>query len=473
MKFCSFVLALLWAFAANVPQSNADQPNILLIFVDDLGYHDLGCYGSEFYETPRLDQLAKESVRFTDFYSAHPVCSPTRAALMTGKAPQRVGIVDWIPQPSKIHLPHDETTIAEALQTAGYETGYIGKWHLGEKDDQLPTSHGFDWQRCVNRAGQPGSYYFPFERGQQRGKHRRSGPLYWNVPDLEQSPLDSYLTDVLTDKAIEFISQPRDKPFFLCLSHYTVHTPIQPPANLIEKYKEKAKSLPPVPEPIAEKNDSITRPRQSSPGYAAMIENLDTNVGRLLDLLGQRGLDDNTIVVFTSDNGGLTTKPKRVGPTSVRPLRAGKGWCYEGGIKVPCIIRWPRELPPTNCSTPSITMDLYPTLLAACQIESLPAQHCDGLSLLNAAKGKEVPQRTIGWHYPKRHGSGHRPSTAIRKGRHKLIHFIESDQWELYDLVADKQESNDLADSSPDVLARLKNELEHWRSETTQSESSE
>ena len=476
MKIPTLLVAIVWAFANQTiglcsgPRACTDpRPNIVLIFIDDLGYHDIGCYGSTFYETPRLDALAKQSVRFTDFYSAHPVCSPTRAALMTGKAPQRVGIVDWIPQPSEIHLPHRENTIAESLAAAGYDTGYIGKWHLGEKDDQLPTSHGFSWQRCVNRGGQPGSYYFPFERVNRRKKNSSPTANFWDVPDLKGSDPNSYLTDRLTDQAIEYIGQKRDNPFFLCLSHYAVHTPIQPPKNRVEKYNAKAKLLPPDPEPVSEKHNSVSRSRQDNPNYAAMIENLDTNVGRLLDALQQGGQSQNTIVIFTSDNGGLTTKPKRVGPTSVVPLRAGKGWCYEGGIRVPCLIRWPAKLKPTVCQTPSITMDLYPTLLDACGADPIPDQHLDGISLMETVQGKPVEERLLGWHYPKRHGSGHRPSTAIRVGQHKAIHFIESDKWELYDLANDRQEKHNLASTQPEMMDALKARLNQWREQTTTS----
>ena len=341
--------------------SEDDQPNIVMFFIDDLGYMDLGCYGSEFHDTPNIDSLAKRSVRFTDFYSANPVCSPTRAALMSGKAPHRVGITQWLNQPNELHLPLDEVTIGEALSTAGYKTGYIGKWHLGDKDNHQPREQGFTWMRGVNRAGAPGSYFFPYKRKSKK-KTEASAIPFWDVPDLESGKEGDYLTDGLTDHALSFITENKDRPFFLCFAHYAVHTPIQAPAALVEKYKAKAKKLPKLDlEFLKERNDSKTRPRQDNPTYAAMMSNLDSNVGRVIEHLESLKLTKNTIIVFTSDNGGLSTT-KRIGPTCCRPLRAGKGWTYEGGIRIPTMISWPERIKPAVSDTPGITMDFYPTL---------------------------------------------------------------------------------------------------------------
>ncbi len=223
------------ALDRGIGPTDSTQPNIVMFLIDDLGYQDLGCYGSTFYETPEIDKLADAGVRFTDFYSANPVCSPTRAALMSGKAPQRVGITQWIPQPSDVHLSLDEVTIGEALATAGYRNGYIGKWHLGEKDNQQPSEQGFVWMRGVNRGGQPGDYFYPFADKSNNQKIR-----YWDVPDLAACGPGDYLTDKLTDQALAFISENRNHPFFLCFAHYAVHTPIQAPQELIDKYKRKA-----------------------------------------------------------------------------------------------------------------------------------------------------------------------------------------------------------------------------------------
>ena len=447
-----------------------ELPNIVLFFIDDLGYTDLGCYGSTFYDTPNIDGLAERSVRFTDFYSASPVCSPTRAALMTGKAPQRMGITQWINQPSDLHLPLDEVTIGEALGSAGYKSGYIGKWHLGEKDNQQPSEQGFVWMKSVNRAGAPGSYFFPYVR-----KNKKKKIKYWDVPDLDDGQEGDYLNDAITDHALSFISQSKDQPFFLCFAHYAVHTPIQAPEKLIQRYQEKAGQVPTVaPEFIEERNGAKTRPLQNDPAYAAMTNNLDTNVGRVLDHLESLGLTKNTIVVFTSDNGGLSTLAKKVGPTSTRPLRGGKGWTYEGGIRIPTMISWPEKIKPSVNSTPAITMDLYPTLLELTGQKLRPKQHLDGCSLVSAIKGSaedELENRFLAWTYPHQHGSGHSPSNAIRAGAWKLIQLADEktdpgDRFELYNLHDDLGEQQNLAVEHHDKTHELAGYLAQWLEDT-------
>ncbi|MEM7312785.1 MAG: sulfatase-like hydrolase/transferase [Planctomycetota bacterium] len=327
------IVLLATLFVAVLPSVvSAKRPNVVILLIDDLGYTDLGCYGSEFYRTPRIDALAGESFRFTDFYSANPVCSPTRAALMTGKSPQRVGITQWIAPGTGVILPHEEETIGEAFADAGYATGYIGKWHLGEAAEYRPDRQGFAWTKCVSGGGAPPTYFYPYK--EQRGGRTKAK----DVPDLEDGKEGDYLTDKLTDYALEFIGDNRDRPFFFCFGHYAVHTPIQAPEPLVklnqkrraEKYGE---SQTPV---IPEGTLGSSRGRQDNPTYSAMMDNLDVNVGRVVDRLTELGLRENTIIVFTSDNGGLSTlRKKRVGPTSVLPLRAGKGWTYEGGIRIP------------------------------------------------------------------------------------------------------------------------------------------
>ena len=346
-----FVLLLsLWA------QEDGKKPNILLILIDDLGVTDLTINGSTFYETPHLDTLAKGGVNFTNAYAAHPVCSPTRAALMTGKVPQRVGITQWISN-NQTHLALEEVTIGEAMQEAGYRTGYIGKWHLGKASAYQPEHQGFEQCIAVNRAGQPGSFFYPFTRG---NKHPT------NVPDLRADyKKGDYLTDALTDKAIDFVQASDDRPFFLCLSHYGVHTPIQAPEELVQKYEEKRKKLygdSPI-ELANGKYDKKFLSRHEKPVYAAMMENLDTNIGRVVEALKASGQFEDTIILFTSDNGGLTHHATWVGPTSNLPYRSGKAWTYEGGVRIPSFISWPSRIQPATSSTRMITMDLYPTIL--------------------------------------------------------------------------------------------------------------
>ena len=454
----------------------SEQPNVVIFFIDDLGYTDLGCYGSKYYETPNIDSLAQRSIRFTNFYSAHPVCSPTRAAMMTGKAPQRMGITQWIPQPNEKHLPKDEFTMAEAFQEAGYSTGYIGKWHLGDKDSDFPTNHGFDWMRCVNRGGAPGSYYHPFKRNNARSKKID----YWAVPDLEDAVSGDYLTDKATDHALSFIKDrsSSDKPFFLCFGHYAVHTPIQPPKSLVEKYKVKRNEMYQKTEAdaIDESGKGSTRARQDNADYAAMIENLDANVGRVLAQLDELKLTEKTIVIFTSDNGGLSTlqkrdnKKARVGPTNCSPLRAGKGWTYEGGIRIPTMIAWPGTLEPAVTDTRGITMDLYPTLLDLTGQPLLRSQHRDGVTLVSALKGKpdqSLKDRFLAWHYPHKHGSGHTPSNAMRQGPWKLIHHTDSGQYELFNLDSDLGETTDLSKKHPERTSELAEVLANWIEWTT------
>jgi len=442
-----------------------DRPNVLVFLIDDLGWADLGSQGSQFYETPHIDKLAASGVRLLNSYSANPVCSPTRAALMTGKAPQRVGITQWIPQPSKVHLPEGELTVAETFQAAGYRTGYIGKWHLGEKANQLPTSHGFDWMKAVNRAGQPASYFYPYQRKSKRGN-------YWDVPDLDAGQQGDYLTDAMTDHALEFLKDNREKPFFLYFAHYAVHTPIQAPADLIKKYEAKVSKMYGESKAagIPERDNTISRSRQDHAVYAAMLENLDANVGRVLERLEDLQLTENTIIVFTSDNGGHCHLPKAPGVTSNLPLRSGKGWTYEGGIRIPTLISWKEKIRPQVSTTPMISMDLYPTLLELTGQELLPHQHLDGRSLasvLLTGASETLEQRSLCWTYPHQHGSGHRPSHAIRKGEWKMIHFESDQSRELYDLKKDPGERHNLALQEPQKVKELWQELQDWIEKTT------
>ena len=467
-----FLLLLLCTGAfAQAPVRRA--PNVLVVLIDDLGWADLACEGSRFHETPRLDALAKTGVRFRSFYSAHPVCSPTRAALMTGKVPQRLGITDWIHPASGVALPSRETTIAEAFQHAGYQTAYLGKWHLGENPEDQPTRHGFEWIRGVNRAGQPASYFPPY-------RSSSTNSTVWDVPDYDGVAPGTYLTDALTTSAIEFLHQ-RDlsRPFFLMLGHYAVHTPIQPPKELAAKYRNQreqrwGRGISPT---IQGPNGSTTRGRQDDPDYAAMVENLDTNMGRMIDALEQLGLRRDTVIVFTSDNGGLSTlSGKNPGPTSNLPLRCGKGWVYEGGIRVPTWIVWPGRLKPSIVQAPAYTADLYPTLLDLCGIPLRPEQHLDGISLGRVLQGEDdakVRDRSLGWYYPHSHGSGHRPSAALRRGPWKLVMALPDGPSELFNLDVDPGETADRAKAEPERIRSMTVELQNWVKTTRATSGSE
>ena len=449
------------------------QPNIIFILVDDLGWRDLSCYGSEFYETPNLDRLAANGMTFSDAYAACPVCSPTRASLLTGKYPATVGVTDWIdwanwvhPARGKLvdapyidHLPTEETSLAFALKGGGYHTWHVGKWHLGTEAN-YPQHHGFDVNIGGCEWGSPAKGYF--------------SP--YNIPGFENGPEGEYLTDRLTNEAIDLIENNDGKPFFLNLWYYSVHTPIQAKAEHIQKFEHKAKQMgidqidpfevgEPFPTEHKQHLNVIRRTLQSNPVYAAMVYALDENIGRLLNVLERTGQAENTIVIFTSDNGGLATAESS--PTCNAPLSDGKGWMYEGGTREPLIVRWPGVVQPgTTCSVPVTSPDFYPTLLEMAELPLRPQQHVDGVSLLPLLKGSQKLEReAIFWHYPHYGNQGGTPGSSIRAGDYKLIHFFEDDRIELYNLRDDIREDHDLAATMPDLANQLKTRLDDWRTQ--------
>jgi len=448
----TLLLALSSAFVMAPADADAPPPNFILVLVDDLGWADLGCYGSTYYETPHIDRLAAEGMRFSQAYAAAAVCSPTRAAVMTGRHPARVGITDWIrarfqggeiPEdkqapteyvrtenaplecpPNALWLEHDEVTIARLLQKAGYTTAHIGKWHLGA-DAWYPENHGFDYNIGGCDFGQPPSYFDPY-----------TSKNMGDIPTLAPRKAGEYLTDREADEAARFIRTYQDRPFFLHLAHYTVHTPIQAKEELIDYYKKKA--------PTDEQKDPV---------YAAMVHSLDDAMGVILAALEECGLDDNTLIFFTSDNGGL------LGPTHNGPLRSGKGYPYEGGIRVPFIVRWPGQVAAGAVNdTPVISMDLFPTLAAVAKVQKPANRAIDGVDLVPLLRGEAMGDRdTLFWHFPHyRQGyDGVTPYSIIRQGDWKLIKRYEGPQYELFDLAADVGEENDLAAAHPDKVVAL------------------
>ena len=458
-------LALVGASACSSP--DPEPLNVVLVVIDDLGWADTGVYGSTFHETPNIDRLAAQGARFTDFYTASPVCSPTRASLMTGKHPARLKLTNWIGgeqngllrQADYIReLPLDEVTIGEAFQEAGYATGYIGKWHLGP-DGYMPSDQGFEWIFAVNHAGEPGSFFPPYERPSW---------AITNVPDLETDPPEAYLTDRLTDVALEYLDTHADSSFLLVLSHYAVHTPIQAPDSLVDAFEARVAELPPgTDDHFRAEHESVTKLRQDHATYAAMVTTVDASVGRIMDRLDALGIADRTAIVFVSDNGGLSTLMRRSFSlvTSNEPLRAGKGWLYEGGIRAPLIVKWPGVTTGGSVvNAPATSQDLYPTLLSMAGLASRPAQHVDGEDLSGWIGGDaRTPVRdTLYWHFPHYHGSGNRPSAAIRAGDFKLIHWFEDGSSELYDLANDPGETTDLSGRDPDRAAALESSLLGW-----------
>ncbi len=410
------------------------KPNIVFIFIDDLGWMDLSCQGSQYYETPHIDRLAQQGMRFTNAYTACTVCSPTRASVMTGKYPARLHITDFIgghahpwaklavPDWTK-YLPHSETTVAQAFKDAGYNTFFVGKWHLGG-EEYYPETHGFDVNIGGCHRGMPPTYFSPYK-----------------IETLEDGPEDEYLTDRLTDETLRLITESKDEPFFMFLSHYAVHTPLEGHPDLVEKYAGKDKH------------------GQLSETYAAMVESTDQSVGRIMARLDDLDLAENTLVVFFSDNGGL------IKATNNAPLRHGKGSGYEGGHRVPLIVRWPGRVPAgTTCDTPVISNDFYPTLLEACGLPPRPEQHCDGTSLMPLLTGdSDLSRECLFWHYPHYHFST--PYAAVRKGDYKLIEYMESGRAELYNLADDIGEEHDLAATMSEKREELLHALHAWQAD--------
>jgi arylsulfatase A-like enzyme len=369
-------------------------PNIIFILVDDLGWADVKCnYPESFYDTPYIDQLSKKGVRFTHAYAAHPVCSPTRAALMTGKHPNRVNITDWIPgndpknhrligPKDRMELALEEITIAEKLKGAGYQTFFAGKWHLGD-EGFLPEDQGFDINLGGHHRGSPpGGYYSPYKN-----------------PKLKDGPENEYLPDRLTNESIKFIQENQKNPFLLYLSFYTVHTPIQASTRYLEKYKKKRENLAIDEIPHIKEGNGWVKLIQEDAAYASMVEAMDENVGRIVKALEETGLDENTWIIFTSDNGGLSTLTRKNAPTSNGPLRAGKGWCYEGGIRVPLIISGPEVSEPGKVvGQPVISMDYFTTVL---NIAGIKHQPYDGENLLPVlTENGTLSRDELFWHFP-------------------------------------------------------------------------
>jgi arylsulfatase A-like enzyme len=444
------------------PGQTRGRPNIVFFLVDDLGYMDIGANNPRtFYETPHIDRLAREGMRFTNGYAANPVCSPTRYSLLTGKYPTRAGVTNWFsgvregrfrPAPLVDRMPLEEVTLAEALKEDGYQTAFVGKWHLGPDDRFWPESQGFDVNIGGHNAGSPpGGYFGPFKN-----------------PRLTPGPAGAHLTARLADEAAGIVTRFREGPFLLYLAFYSVHTPLQAPQELVQKYQARAAALPAGPEFEPEEQvwptDGARQVRvvQKHATYAAMVESMDAAVGRVLDAVRAAGLDDNTIVFFMSDNGGLSTSEGS--PTSNLPLRGGKGWLYEGGIREPLIVKWPGVTRAGATSdAPVISTDIYPTILEMAGRPAKPAQHLDGVSLAPILRQSGTLGRdALFWHYPHYSNQGGFPGGAIRVGHDKLIERFEDGRVHLYDLGRDVGERDDLAARQPARVAELRTRLHAW-----------
>ncbi len=437
--------------------------NFIIINVDDLGWTDVTCYGSRYYETPNIDRLASQGMKFTNAYAACAVCSPTRAAIMTGRYPARIGVTDWIHHldleakiaegtrknpvkyvgsrnkkllcpPNPYWMELDEITIAEILKPAGYITCHIGKWHLGPRA-WYPDKQGFDINIGGCEIGQPPTYFDPYYQNPRRS----------SIPTLPPRKQGEYLTDRESFEAVNFIKSHADKPFFLNMCHYAVHTPLQGKEKLVEKYKNKKKT------------------NQKNPIYAAMIESVDQSVGKIMTVLDELNLSNRTIVIFTSDNGGLKGYS-----TDNAPLRSGKGYPYEGGIRVPLIIRWQGIVKAGSiCDEPVISMDFFPTICEVAGLALPDDRVIDGESLVPLLKGSgKLKREAIFWHFPHYRGKDVVPYSIVRKGDWKLIKRYEGKKFELFNLKDDLSEKNDLSDKMPEKVRELDKILVKWLKET-------
>ena len=460
-----FSICLL-GFVAVLSPAEARKPNVVFFLVDDMGYMDIGANNPDsFYETPHIDRLARSGMRFTNGYAANPVCSPTRYSIMTGKYPTRVDATNFfsgrragrfLPAPLYDRMDLDENTLAEAFKAGGYSTFFAGKWHLGPDENYWPENQGFDVNKGGWRAGAPfkaGKFFTPYAN-----------------PRLKDGPKGEHLTVRLGTETVNFIEANRDKPFLAYLSFYSVHTPLMAPAPMVKKYEAKAKRLGLVGQPEFAFEEQVhpggrdrrVRILQKHATYAAMVESVDNQVGRVLDKLRELNLDRDTIICFTSDNGGFSTSEGS--PTSNLPLRGGKGWLYEGGIREPFLIAWPGVVRPGGVEdTPVISTDFYPTILEMLGLPFDPKK-IDGKSFTRLLKGKEMDRGPIYWHFP--HYSNHgmqSPGGAIRDGDYKLLEYFENGTVQLFNLSRDIGEHKDLAKIEPEKTKELTQKLHRWR----------
>ncbi len=441
-----------WASPA---EAASQSPNIVFILVDDLGWADVGCYGADLHETPNIDRLASQGIRFTQAYAASPVCTPTRASIMTGQSPARLHMTiwhegalrapnrrrPWIEAKAEHNLSLEHFTLAEALRDVGYQTWHVGKWHLGDAA-HYPEAHGFDLNIGGTFWGAPSTFWYPY-----RGNWGRSPEIRY-VPDLPFGKPGEYLPDRLTDEAIRLINKAGDAPFYLNMWYHTVHTPIEGKEQLVRHYTRKLKS----------------GNHHQNPIYAAMVHSMDENVGRLLAALDKSGKADRTLVIFFSDNGGYVNDYKQQRVTNNHPLRSGKGSLYEGGIREPLIVRWPGVIQPGGvCHEPVISTDFYSTICEIVGVKDASQQAIDSLSLVKLLKqpSLRLKRDTLFWHYPHYYPTT-TPVSAVRWGDWKLLSYYQENRTELFNLKNDLGESQDVSKDQPDKAQALKAALDHW-----------
>lgn len=464
----SLILTLiLTATAAAAP-----RPNVVMLLVDDLGRQDVGYHGSTFHQTPNIDRLSKQGLVFEDAYCAHPRCVPSRYGIFSGRMPHRDGVPGFEDKSAdKNTLALKRTTFAEVMRDAGYTTGYIGKWHLGETGIGEPDKQGFTDSRIAGEAGAPNSYFYPFHLT-KKGKHKEneSFPV---VPGKD----GEYLTDRLTDEAVDFLRKNREKPFLLVLAHYAVHTPFQAPEEMVKDARRTLRMAGKEAggtsdDPDFKDSDGATdKTEQNNPVYAAMVRSMDDSVGRVMAELDALGLADNTLVIFTSDHGGLSTRggsSRRPLATTNLPYRHGKGWLYDGGLRVPMIVRWPGTVEAGSTKVQTLGTDHYATILEACGLKADPTEAPDSVSYLPVLRGSSPARPPMFFHSPQSRpgGTGDNDASALIAGKWKLFKHLDSGKCELYDLAKDPGETCDLAAEQPERLESMRKRLEAIAKET-------
>ncbi|SMD33835.1 Arylsulfatase A [Reichenbachiella faecimaris] len=463
-KIASVLLVCMLAIGICPTTAQKQKPNVVFFLVDDMGWNDVSFAQSKFYETPNIDKASKEGVVFSQAYAAHPRCVPSRYAMITGRYPARINS----PGPGEGDLTDDAITLAEPFRAAGYTTFFAGKWHLASAES-YPDTQGFDYNFGGGHAGAPKSYFQPYnvqKSGKGNGKEK-------SIENLEDAPEGYYLTDHLTDKTEAFIRENKDQPFLVYLSHYGVHTPFESKVEKTKKYRKKARTLygeEEVAEFSSDPTTGETKLRQDNPVYAGMVESMDESFGRIMNLLEELNLKENTIVVFTSDHGGLSNRGNgRKLATSNLPLRAGKGHNYEGGVRIPMFVAWPSQIQAGESSSVVTGTDYFPTLL---ELTGLPLEneaHLDGVSFASSltTKNTQNENRPVFWHSPKPRpkSTGDRANTAVRLGDYKLLDFYEANRVELYNIAKDPEEQNNLAKAMPEKSAELMALIKNWRQE--------
>ncbi|MBI9019459.1 MAG: sulfatase [Phycisphaerae bacterium] len=435
------------------------KPNVVFILIDDMGWKDLSCYGSKIYKTPAIDQLANDGVLFSNAYAAHPMCLPSRVALMSGKYPVRYGAPGGTHPKGHSVLPLSDFTIAEAMKANGYQTFFAGKWHIGQKG-AFPENQGFDINLGGHTAGQPASYFYPYKNEKKVA----------NVPNLDGGKNGEYLTDRLTDETVNFIKANKNKPFFVYLSHYAVHTPLEAKKDLVDQSQKIIDGTTFQGPAWTKEGPADRKMHQDNATYAAMVTSVDDSVAKIRKTLKALDLDENTIIVFTSDNGGDACKKDKIAKaTSVIPLRGGKCWMYEGGIRVPMIVRWPGIAKAGTISDQVVTgPDHYPAILEMAGLPLRPKDHVDGKSYAPILSGKSNESRgPVFWHFPNLTlfdwVVGSENCSAVRDGKYKLIEFLDNNYVELYDLENDIEEKHDLSKKMPQKTSQMHQTLINWR----------